>query len=78
MAIFGEGDSPFGALAFGKAVVVAVRIAFAFEQWNDWVAIERLHQVVAQAALVEPVLGVFAFFVAQPDAYAGHQNSFAA
>ena len=47
LAVFGEGHSPFSALAFGKAVMVAVCVAIPFEQGNDGVAIERLHQVVS-------------------------------
>ena len=77
LAVFGKSDRPFRALAFGKAVVVAVCVAIPLEQRDDGVAVERLHQIVAQAAFVEPVLGVFGFFVVEPNANARHQYRFA-
>ena len=78
LTVFGKSDRPFRALAFGKAVVVAVCVAIPLEQRDDGVAVERLHQVVAQAAFVEPVLGVFGFFVVEPHANPRHQYSLAA
>ena len=66
------------ALAVGKLVVLAVGIAFAVKQRNHRLTIERLHQIVAQAAFVEPVLGVFGFFVDERHAHAGHEHGFAA
>jgi hypothetical protein len=71
LAVFGEGHAPVGALAFGEVVGVLVGVAAAFEERNDRVAVERLHQVVAQAALVEPLLAVLGLLVHQRDAHAG-------
>ena len=35
IAVFGPGDDPGGAFAFGKAIGVGMRILFAFEQGNQ-------------------------------------------
>ena len=78
LTVFGKCHGPFGALAFGKAVVVAVRITFTFKQGDHGIPVEGLHQVVAQASFVEPVLGVFGFLVVEPNANARHQHRFAA
>ncbi|MNU42090.1 hypothetical protein D3C71_308450 [compost metagenome] len=53
-------------------------MAAAFEQRNDRVAVERLHEVVAQAALVEPLLAFAGLLDGQRDAHAGHQHGLAA
>jgi hypothetical protein len=57
-AFFGEGHAPGGALAFGKVLGLAGASAYCspFEQRDHRVGRQRLHQVVAQAALVEPGL----------------------
>ena len=78
MAVFGKGHAPGGALAFGKAVVVAVGKTLALKQRDHRITVERLRQVIAQAAFVEPRLGFFGFFVQQGDRDAGHQHGFAA
>ena len=78
LTVFGECHRPRSALAFGKAVVVVVGIAFAFKQGNDGVATEGLHQVIAQATFVKPALCVFGFFIHQGHAHTGHQHRFAA
>ena len=77
-AVFGKGHAPLRALAFGKTVVLGIGKAFAAKQGNHWLARQRLHQVVTQAALVEPGLGVFGFFVPQRHGYAGHEHGLAA
>ena len=77
-AIFGEGHAPLCPFAFGEVIGVAVGIAGAFEQRNHRVAAQRLHQVIAQAALVEPLLRFPGFLVHQCDRHAGHQHRLAA
>ena len=78
LAIFGKRNSPTGAFAFCKAVVVAIGKAFAFKQGNDRVSIQGLHEVVAQARLVLPRLRVFGFFVEQSDRHTWHEDGLAA
>ena len=78
LTVFGEGHTPGCALAFGKAVVPAVGKPFALKEGNHRVGVQCLLQIVAQAALVLPDLGVFGFLVHQRDAHAGHQHRLAA
>ena len=77
-AFFGEAHAPRCALALGKALVGCIGKPFAFEQRNHRIGVQRLRQIVAQAALVLPVLRVFGFFVDQRDRHAGHQHRLAA
>ncbi|MDT4852837.1 hypothetical protein FQZ97_870860 [compost metagenome] len=78
LAVFGEGHAPGGALAVGEGVVLRIGEAFAFKQRNHRLAVERLLQVVAQAALIEPGLGVFGLLVDQGHRHARHQHRLAA
>ena len=56
LAIFGKGNAPGRALAFGKIVVRRVGKALAVKQGNHQVAAQGLHQVVGQAPFVQPAL----------------------
>ena len=78
VAVFGKGNTPLRALALCKTVMGCVGKGFAFEQRYHRVATEGLHQVVAQATLVKPGLGVARFFGGQRDRYARHQHRLAA
>ena len=75
--LFGESHGPGRALAFGKTVVALVGIALAGKHRDHRVRTQGLAQVVAQAALVLPVLRFFVFLVDQRDAHAGHQHRLA-
>ncbi len=76
--ILGEGHAPGGAFAVGEVVVFRVGEAFALKQRDHRVAAQRLRQVVAQAGLVEPDLGVLGLLVHQGDLHARHQHRLAA
>ncbi len=78
LAVFGEGHAPGRALAFGKTLVPAIGKTFALEQRDHRFAVQGLLQIVAQAALVLPGLGVTGFFVDQRNAHARHQHRLAA
>ena len=77
LTIFGKCHSPTGAFTFCKAVVVAVCKAFIFKQRNDGIAIQSLHEVIAQSGFVLPSLGLFGFFVEQGHCDAGHEHRLA-
>ena len=77
-AVFGEGQAPRRALAFGKSFVAFVGKALALEQGDEGVVAQGLRQIVAQAPFVKPSLAVFGFFLRQGDAHARHQHRFAA
>ncbi len=81
LAVFGEGHTPRGAFPLGKVVVATVGKTLTLEQRNHRLAMERLLQVVAQAALVLPGLhfGRLArLLVDQRDLHARHQHRLAA
>ena len=78
LTIFCKCHRPTGAFTFCKAVVVAVCKAFIFKQRNDGVAIQSLHEVIAQSGFVLPSLGLFGFFVEQGHCDTGHEHRFAA
>jgi len=78
-ALFDEGHAPGGALAFGEVLGLAgAGVLLAFEQRDQRLGVEVLHQVVAQAALVEPGLDITGLLVAQRHRHAGHQHRLAA
>ncbi|MEN9467405.1 MAG: hypothetical protein RL081_1406 [Pseudomonadota bacterium] len=78
LAVFGKRHTPRSTFAFGKVVALAVRKTFTFKQRNHRVAMERLHQVIAQTRLVEPVLSFLGFFLDQRHADARHEHRLAA
>ena len=78
LTVFCESHRPAGALAFGKAVVVAVGKAFSFKQGNDRFAIQCLHQVIAKSSLVLPSLSFLGFIIQQSDRHSGHEYRLAA
>ncbi len=63
-ALFGKGQAPRGAFALGEAVVLGIGKASAFEQGQQGVGGQGLLQIVFEAALVLPGLGVAGFFIA--------------
>ena len=82
VAVLGEGDAPARALA-GRDVLAlaAVGVMVAFEERNDRVGGERLHQVVREAGGVEPVVPLALAAAAldrQRDLDARHQHRLAA
>ena len=76
--VFGEGQTPLGALTFGKAFMPTVSKTFPLEQGDERVMAQGLHQIVTKAAFVKPGLAVFGFFLNQGDAHARHQHRLAA
>ena len=78
LAVFGEGHAPDRALALGKTVVLGVGKTLAFKQRNDRLTGQGLRQVIAQAALEHPGLGLFGFLLHQRHRNAWHQHRLAA
>ena len=78
LAVFGKCHTPRGALAIGKAVVLRIGKALTLKQRDHRLAIEGLHQVIAQATLIDPALRLFGFLVDQRDRDARHQHRLAA
>ena len=76
--VFGERQTPLRALAFGKAFVATVGETFPFKQRNKRVGMQGLHEVIAQAAFVNPRLCFLGLFLHQCHAHTGHQHRFAA
>ena len=62
LAVFGEGHAPVSALAFGIGLVRGIGKTLALKHRDDQIAVERLRQVVMQAAFVQPGLRFFGFF----------------
>ena len=77
LTIFGESNTPAGPLAFGKAVVGCIGIALTLKHRDHQIAVERLQEVVTQAALVEPGLCFLRLFVDQRDADTRHEHGLA-
>ena len=76
-AFFGERQAPMRALAFRKIVIVP-GMPLAFKERNHRVCAKCLHQVIAQAALVLPGLGLAGLLGMQRYGHAGHQHRLAA
>ena len=77
-SVFGKRHAAGHALALGEVVALAIGEAIGLEQRDHRVAVERLHQVVAQAALVEPGLDFLGFLDRQRHRHARHQHGLAA
>ena len=77
-AVFGEGHSPGSALAFSKALAVAIGKALTLKQRDHRVPSQRLRQVVTQTGFVLPLLGFLGFFIHQGHRHARHEHGFAA
>src|SRR5664279_2047131 len=83
MAVFGEGQAPGRALAFGNVLALAtVGVVRAFEERHQGICGQRLHEVVSEAGLVQPLLplglGVAALVDRERNLDAGHQHGLAA
>ena len=83
VALVGEGHAPARALAFGVVLgFLRGGVLRAFEQRDQRLGRQALHQVVAQAALVEPALQLGLFLarllLRQHHRHAGHQHGLAA
>ena len=77
--VFGEGDAPGRALAFGEVLgLAAVRVVFAFEQRNHRVGVQALREVIPQPALVQPTLDFAGLLDRQRDLGSWHQHGLAA
>ena len=78
-AVFGKGHAPRGALAFGEVLGLAgIGETLALEERDHRIGRQRLHQVVAQAALVGPGQHLAGLLGRQRDDGARHQHRLAA
>ena len=77
LAVFRKSHTPGSTLAIGKVFTLRIGKSFAVKQRNHRLAVKRLHQIVAQAALVKPGLGFFGLFYKERHRHARHQNGFA-
>ena len=78
LAVVSKRHAPVSAFALCKGFMLRISKALAFKHRNHQLTVERLRQVIVQAALVQPCLHVFGFLGNQRHTNAGHQHGLAA